>query len=157
MSLCIGPMTMIGSAVTVLLGTQTPDNVKTYIGVTIEPYDTEQIDLNDPLGSFGIEYDMHKHLRLFAEHLSSPMQCDDHPGINHAGVKFLAPLSPDLTVYSGISVNNSKFDSKDNFEGPLGSIGIEYGKDLKLFAEYLSSIKEFEGGRTSLGLKYFFN
>jgi hypothetical protein len=157
MSLCIGPMTMIGSAVTVLLGTQTPDNVKTYIGVTIEPYDTEQIDLNDPLGSFGIEYDMHKHLRLFAEHLSSPMQCDDHPGINHAGVKFLAPLSQDLTVYSGISVNNSKFDSKDNFEGPLGSIGIEYGKDLKLFAEYLSSIKEFEGGRTSLGLKYFFH
>ena len=157
MSLCIGPMTMIGSAVTVLLGTQTPDNVKTYIGVTIEPYDTEQIDLNDPLGSFGIEYDMHKHLRLFAEHLSSPMQCDDHPGINHAGVKFLAPLSPDLTVYSGISVNNSKFDSKDNFEGPLGSIGIEYGNDLKLFAEYLSSIKEVEGGRTSLGLKYFFH
>jgi hypothetical protein len=85
------------------------------------------------------------------------MQCDDHPGINHAGVKFLAPLSPDLTVYSGISVNNSKFDSKDNFEGPLGSIGIEYGNDLKLFAEYLSSIKEFEGGRTSLGLKYFFH
>ncbi len=156
MSLCVGPMSMIGSAVTVLLGTQTPDNVKTYIGVTLEPYDTEQIDLNDPLGSFGIEYDMHKHLRLFAEHLSSPMQCDDHPGINHAGVKFLAPLSPDLTVYSGISVNNSKFDSKDNFEGPLGSIGIEYGNDLKLFAEYLSSIKEFEGGRTSLGFKVFF-
>ena len=147
---------MVGSAVTVLLGTQTPDNVKTYIGVTLEPYDTEQIDLNDLLGSFGIEYDMYKHLRLFAEHLSSPMQCDDHPGINHAGVKFLAPLSPDLTVYSGISVNNSKFDSKDNFEGPLGSIGIEYGNDLKLFAEYLSSIKEFEGGRTSLGFKVFF-
>ena len=156
MSFCIGPMSVVGSAVTVLLGTQTPDNVKTYIGVTIEPYDTEQIDLNDPLGSFGIEYDMHKHLRLFAEHLSSPMQCDDHPGINHAGVKFLAPLSPDLTVYSGISLNNSKFDSKDNFEGPLGSIGIEYGNDLKLFAEYLSSIKEFEGGRTSLGFKVFF-
>ena len=157
MSLCIGPMTVIGSAVTVLLGTQTPDNVKTYIGVNIEPYDTEQFDLHEPSGSFGIEYDMYKHIRLFAEHLSSPMQCDDHPGINHAGVKFLAPLSQDLTVYSGISVNNSKFDSKDNFEGPLGSIGIEYGKDLKLFAEYLSSIKEFEGGRTSLGLKYFFH
>ena len=156
MSLCIGPMSVIGSALTVLLGTQTPDNVKTYIGVNIEPYDTEQFDLNEPSGSFGIEYDMHKHLRLFAEHLSSPMQCDDHPGINHAGVKFLAPLSPDLTVYSGISVNNSKFDSKDNFEGPLGSIGIEYGNDLKLFAEYLSSIKEFEGGRTSLGFKVFF-
>jgi hypothetical protein len=156
MSLCVGPMTVIGSAVTVLLGTQTPDNVKTYIGVTLEPYDTEQIDLNDLLGSFGIEYDVYEHLRLFAEHLSSPMQCDDHPGINHAGVKFLAPLSPDLTVYSGISVNNSKFDSKDNFEGPLGSIGIEYGNDLKLFAEYLSSIKEFEGGRTSLGFKVFF-
>ena len=156
MGLCIGPMTVIGSAVTVLLGTQTPDNVKTYIGVNIEPYDTEQFNLSEPSGSFGIEYDMYKHLRLFAEHLSSPMQCDDHPGINHAGVKFLAPLSQDLTVYSGISANNSKFDSRDNFEGPLGSIGIEYGNDLKLFAEYLSSIKEFEGGRTSLGFKVFF-
>ena len=156
MSLCIGPMTVIGSAVTVLLGTQTPDNVKTYIGVNIEPYDTEQFNLSEPSGSFGIEYDMYKHLRLFAEHLSSPMQCDDHPGVNHAGVKFLAPLSPDLTVYSGISLNNSKFDSNDNFDGPLGSIGIEYGNDLKLFAEYLSSIKEFEGGRTSLGFKVFF-
>ena len=156
MSLCIGPMTAIGSALTVLLGTQTPDNVKTYIGVNIEPYDTEQFDLNEPSGSFGIEYDMYKHIRLFAEHLSSPMRCDDHPGVNHAGVKFLAPLSPDLTVYSGISLNNSKFDSNDNFDGPLGSIGIEYGNDLKLFAEYLGSIKEFEGGRTSLGFKVFF-
>jgi hypothetical protein len=53
-------------------------------------------------------------------------------------------------------LNNSKFDSNDNFDGPLGSIGIEYGNDLKLFAEYLGSIKEFEGGRTSLGLKVFF-
>ena len=157
MSLCIGPSTIVGTLTTAILGVMSPDEVKTYVGVTIEPYDTEQIDLNDPLGSFGIEYDMYKHIRLFAEHLSSPMQCDDHPGINHAGVKFLAPLSPDLTVYSGISLNNSKFDNKDNFEGPLGSIGIEYGNDLKLFAEYLSSIKEFEGGRTSLGLKYFFN
>ena len=157
MSLCIGPSTIVGTLTTAILGVMSPDNVKTYIGVTIEPYDTEQFDLHEPSGSFGIEYDMYKHIRLFAEHLSSPMQCDDHPGINHAGVKFLAPLSSDLTVYSGISVNNSKFDSKDNFEGPLGSIGIEYGKDLKLFAEYLSSIKEFEGGRTSLGLKYFFN
>ena len=156
MSLCVGPMTVIGSAVTVLLGTQTPDNVKTYIGVTLEPYDSHQLDLNEPIGSFGVEWDVYKNIRLFAEHLSSPMTCDDHPGINHAGVKFLAPLSPDLTVYSGISVNNSKFDSKDNFEGPLGSIGIEYGNDLKLFAEYLSSIKEFEGGRTSLGFKVFF-
>ena len=157
MILCIGPSTIVGTLTTAILGVMSPDEVKTYLGVTLEPYDSEQINLSEPVGSFGIEYDMYKHIRLFAEHLSSPMQCDDHPGINHAGVKFLAPLSPDLTVYSGISVNNSKFDSKDNFEGPLGSIGIEYGNDLKLFAEYLSSIKEFEGGRTSLGLKYFFH
>jgi hypothetical protein len=156
MSLCIGPSTIVGTLTTAILGVMSPDSVKTYVGVNIEPYDTEQFDLNEPSGSFGIEYDMYTHIRLFAEHLSSPMQCDDHPGINHAGVKFLAPLSQDLTVYSGISVNNSKFDSRDNFEGPLGSIGIEYGNDLKLFAEYLSSIKEFEGGRTSLGLKVFF-
>ena len=157
MSLCIGPSTIVGTLTTAILGVMSPDEVKTYVQVNLEPYNSHQIRLKEPVGSFGIEYDMYKNLRLFAEHLSSPMQCDDHPGINHAGVKFLAPLSQDLTVYSGISVNNSKFDSKDNFEGPLGSIGIEYGNDLKLFAEYLSSIKEFEGGRTSLGLKYFFH
>ena len=156
MSLCLGSSTIVGTLTTAILGVMSPDEVKTYVGVNIEPYDSEQINLSEPIGSFGIEYDVHKHVRLFAEHLSSPMQCDDHPGINHAGVKFLAPLSPDLTVYSGISLNNSEFDSNDNFDGPLGSIGIEYGNDLKLFAEYLSSIKEFESGRASLGLKVFF-
>ena len=83
------------------------------------------------------------------------MQCNDHPGINHAGVKFLAPVG-DVTFYSGISVNNSDFDSKDRFDGPLASVGIEYGNSIKLFAEYLASVKEFENGRTSFGFKVFF-
>ena len=156
MSVCLGLASITGAIVTATVGTESPDSLKTYIGLTYSPMEQTQFKLKEPIGSFGIEYDVHENLRLFVEHLSSPMQCDDHPGINHAGVKFLAPLSPDLTVYSGISLNNSKFDSKDNFEGPLGSIGIEYGNDLKLFADYLSSIKEFEGGRTSLGFKVFF-
>ena len=156
MSLCLGPSTIIGTITTAILGVMSPDEVKTYVGVTLEPYDSHQLDFNEPIGSFGVEWDVHKNVRLFVEHFSTPVRCDDHPGINHAGVKFLAPLSPDLTIYSGISLNNSEFDSNDNFDGPLGSIGIEYGNDLKLFAEYLSSIKEFEGGRTSLGLKVFF-
>ena len=55
------------------------------------------------MGSFGLEYDIHTNVRLFAEHLSSPMQCNDHPGVNHAGVKLLAPIN-DFTLYSGITL-----------------------------------------------------
>ena len=112
------------------------------------------------MGSFGIEYDIHKNVRLFAEHLSSPIQCDDHPGVNHAGVKFIIP-SDNLTFYSGLSINDSYFDSNDKFDGPLGSIGAEIGipnKDssLTLYTEYLTSIKDIENGRAAVGFKVFF-
>ena len=70
MMLCIGPSTIVGTLTTAILGVMSPDSVKTYVGVNIEPYDTEQFDLNEPSGSFGIEYDMYTHIRLFAEHLS---------------------------------------------------------------------------------------
>ena len=54
MILCIGPSTIVGTLTTAILGVMSPDSVKTYVGVNIEPYDTEQFDLNEPSGSFGI-------------------------------------------------------------------------------------------------------
>ena len=102
------------------------NTVKTYIGLNVEPYDTEQLNFKEPLGSFGIEMDIYNNFRLFAEHLSSPAQCNDHPGVNHAGVKFIIP-GDNLTFYSGISINDSGLDSNDKFDGPLGSIGAEIG------------------------------
>jgi len=155
--ICIGEYTAVATVLTALAGSMTPESVRTYVSVNADPWDNnDQIDLEEPSGGFGIEFDIHKHLRLFAEHISSPMQCNDFPGVNHAGVKLLAPITNDLTVYSGISVNNSSFDSNDNFDGPLGSVGVEYGDDFKIYAEHLAAVKKFEDGRTSFGFKVFF-
>ena len=155
--ICIGEYTAVATVLTALAGSMTPESVRTYVSINADPWDNnDQIDLEEPMGGFGIEFDIHKHLRLFAEHLSSPMQCNDFPGVNHAGAKLLAPITNDLTVYSGISINNSSFDSNDNFDGPLGSVGVEYGKSLKFFAEHLANVREFAKGRTSLGFKVFF-
>jgi hypothetical protein len=154
--ICIGEYTVAASLATAVAGWMTPESVKTYIAINADPWDNnDQIDFEEPMGSFGIEWDIHKHARLFAEHLSSPRQCNDHPGINHAGIKFLAPVGG-ATLYSGISVNNSNTDSNDRFTGPLVSIGVEYGNDIKIYAEHLASVKEFEDGRTSFGFKVFF-
>ena len=156
MSICIGMNSVVAALATAVVGEVTPESVRTYISLNADPLDNnELINFEEPMGSFGVEYDVHKNFRLFAEHLSSPMQCNDHPGINHAGVKLLAPID-DLTVYSGISINNSDFDSNDRFDGPLVSIGAEYGNNFKLYTEYLSTIENFDDGRFSAGLKVLF-
>jgi hypothetical protein len=154
--ICLGQYTVAASVATAVAGWMTPESVRTYVSINADPWDNnKQIDFEEPMGSLGIEYDIHKHARLFAEHISSPMQCNDHPGINHAGIKFLAPVGG-ATFYSGISVNNSYTDSNDRFTGPLASLGVEYGNDIKIYAEHLASVKEFEDGRTSFGFKVFF-
>ena len=156
MSICIGMNTVFAALATVVVGEVTPESVGTYISFSADPWDNNaQIDFEEPMGSFGIEYDIHTNIRLFAEHISSPVQCDDHPGVNHAGLKFIAPIN-DFAVYSGISINNSDFDSNDRFDGPLVSLGAEVGQDFKLYAEYLTSINEIENGRASMGFKVFF-
>ena len=156
MSICIGMNSIVAALATVVVGEASPESIKTYITLNADPWDNNaQINFEEPMGSFGVEYDIHTNVRLFAEHLSSPMQCDDYPGVNHAGVKLLAPID-DLTFYSGISVNNSGFDSNDRFDGPLVSLGLEYGDDFKLYAEHLASLEKIEDGRTSFGFKVFF-
>jgi len=156
MSICLGNYSVAATAVTAVAGWITPESVRTYVSINADPWDNnDQLKFEEPMGSFGIEYDIHKHVRLFAEHLSSPMQCNDHPGVNHAGVKFLAPAGA-ATLYSGISINNSDFDSNDRFDGPLASLGVEYGDDFKVYAEHITSIRNIKGGRTSFGFKVFF-
>ena len=154
--ICLGEYTVAGTIATAAVGWLTPESVRTYVSINADPWDNNaQFNFEEPMGSLGIEYDVHKHARLFAEHISSPMQCNDHPGINHAGIKFLAPVG-DVTFYSGISVNNSDTDSNDGFTGPLASLGVEYGNDLKIYAEHLASVKKIEDGRTSFGFKVIF-
>ena len=154
--ICLGEYTAASVALTAISGWVSPESVRTYISINADPWDNnKQFNFKEPMGSFGIEYDIHKHVRLFAEHLSSPMQCNDHPGINHAGVKFVAPIN-DAALYSGVSINNSDFDSNDRFEGPLVSLGFEYGNDYKFYVEHLASVKKIEEGRTSIGFKVFF-
>ena len=156
MSICIGMNSIVAALATVVVGEASPESIKTYITLNADPWDNNaQINFEEPMGSFGIEYDIHTNVRLFAEHLSSPVDCSDHPGVNHAGVKLLAPIN-DLTLYSGISVNNSDFDSNDRFDGPLVSLGVEYGDDFKLYAEHLASVEKIEDGRTSFGFKVLF-
>ena len=156
MSICLGEYTAAATIATAVAGWITPESVRTYVSINADPWDNnDQLNFKEPMGSFGIEYDVHKHVRLFAEHLSSPMQCNDHPGVNHAGVKFIAPVGG-ATLYSGISINNSDFDSNDRFNGPLVSLGAEYGDDFKLYAEHLASVERIEDGRTSFGFKVFF-
>ena len=156
MSICIGMNSIVAALATVVVGEVTPESVRTYISLNADPWDNNaQINFEEPMGSFGIEYDIHKNVRLFAEHLSSPIQCDDHPGVNHAGIKLLAPIGS-TTVYSGISINNSDFDSNDRFKGPLVSIGAEYGNELKFYTEYLSTVENFDNGRFSAGLRVLF-
>lgn len=156
MSVCLGMNSIVAALATIAIGEATPDSVRSYIAINADPWDNNaQIDFKEPMGTFGLEYDLDKNVRVFAEHLSSPMQCDDHPGINHAGIKFLAPVDA-VTVYSGISINNSVFDSNDRFDGPLVSLGAEYGKDVKVYAEYLAAMEQFEEGRISFGIKVMF-
>ena len=155
MSVCIGLASITGAIVTATVGTVSADSLKTYIGFNYSPMEQTQFELEEPMGSFGIAYDVHKHVRLFAEHISTPMDCNDNPGINHAGVKLLAPIN-DFTLYSGISINHSGFDRRDKFNRPLGSIGIEYGSDVKVFVEYLTALENIDEGRAAIGVKVFF-
>ena len=144
MDFCIGPATILGTISTVALGVATPEKIETYVGINYSPWDNEQITLKEPIGSFGVQYDINKSIRLFAEHISSPRQCNDNPGINHA------------TLYSGLSLNSPSFDSSNDFDGPLVSFGVEHGGNVKVFAEYLTSTGNFEGGRVGAGIKLVF-
>jgi len=153
-----GIWSAVGTIVTVVGGLITPAQIESYISLNVDPYDQNQtFDFKEQMGMFGIQTDLGDHIRLFAEHQSSPRQGNDHPGLNHAGVKFLAHVSSETTLYSGISVNSSIDTNKVDIDAPLISVGLEDGdEDLKIFVEYLADISKIEKGRLSIGLKLYF-
>ena len=154
----IGIWSVTGTIVTILTGLITPSQIETYVSLNVDPWDrNETIDFKEPMGMFGIQTDIHKHVRLFAEHQSSPRQVDDHPGMNHAGVKLLLPIFSETTLYSGLSINSFIDSDKANIRSPLLSFGIEDGDDdFKVFMEYLADTSKIDEGRFSIGLKLFF-
>ena len=153
-----GLWSIVGTIATVVGGFVTPTNIESYVSLNVDPWDSnETFDFREQMGSFGIQTDFGDHVRLFAEHQSSPRQGNDHPGLNHAGVKFLAPVAPETTLYSGLSFNSSIDSNKVHVDAPLISVGLEDGdEDLKIFVEYLADISKIERGRLSIGLKMYF-
>lgn len=153
-----GLWSIVGTIATVVGGLITPAQIESYVSLNVDPWDSnETFDFREQMGSFGIQTDFGDHVRLFAEHQSSPRQGNDHPGLNHAGVKFLAPVAPETTLYSGLSLNSSIDSNKVHVDAPLISVGLEDGdEDLKIFVEYLADISKIEKGRLSIGLKLYF-
>ena len=157
MSFCIGAQTVMGTLATIGVGVATPDKVRTYIGVYVTPVESTEVSLEQPSGTFGIEYDVINHIRLFAEHHSSPMSCQDDPGLNMAGVKFFIPLSSDAKLYTGLAVHDEAFDSNNELRNPIIISGIEVGTEgVKLYTEYMTDTYNFDGGRVQSGIKFFF-
>ena len=71
MSLCIGLTTILGT-ITTESSEVTPDDIKTYVSLNNDPCDNNtQLNFMEPMGSFGIVYDLNPNIRLFGEHLSS--------------------------------------------------------------------------------------
>ena len=153
-----GIWSAVGTIITVVGGLITPAQIESYISLNVDPYDqNETFDFKEQMGMFGIQTDLGDHIRLFAEHQSSPRQGNDHPGLNHAGVKFLAPISPDTTLYSGLSLNSHIDANQVHVDSPLVSLGIEDGdEDFKIFVEYLADTSKIEKGRLGIGFKLFF-
>ena len=121
-----GVMSAIGLLTTIGTGWLTPNNIETYVSIHGSPYEQDFIAFKEPIGSYGIQTDIHENVRLFFEHQSSPRMSGDHPGLNHAGVKFLAPVSHSTTAYLGISAN-TYWDTDKVEKGVLTSAGLELG------------------------------
>ena len=171
MEIGITPSVIIITLVTPLIGILTP--LQSYIGFTGNPNPAnpmwkgseneritkKQTNLQEPIGVFGVQYDVHKNVRLFAEHQSSVPEKNDGLGLNHAGVKFLLPVDKQSTLYAGVSVHHQGWDSKrTNLNNPIVILGGESGgSNVKVFGEYITAADDFENGRFGIGIKYLFN
>jgi len=171
MEIGITPSVIVITLVTPLIGILTP--LQSYIGFTGNPNPAnpmwkgsenqrttkKQTNLQEPIGVFGVQYDVHKNVRLFAEHQSSVPEKNDGLGLNHAGVKFLLPVDKQSTLYAGVSVHHQGWDSKrTNLNNPIVILGGESGgSNVKVFGEYITAADDFENGRFGIGIKYLFN
>lgn len=171
MEIGITPAAIILTIITPLIGITTP--LQSYIGISANPNpgnpmweksenpkkSKKQINLKEPIGIFGVQYDVHKNVRLFVEHQSSVPEKEDGLGFNHAGVKFLLPVEKNTKLYAGLSVHHPGWDSdRTKMNNPIVTVGGETGgRDVKVFGEYLSAADDFDGGRFYMGIKYIFN
>ena len=147
----IGIQTILGVLTTVGVGVTTPADC--YVGLGAhDPGST--FDIDNPAGTLGCQADFNS-IRVFAEHISSPANGNDFPGINHAGAKFLLPLTSEVTTYAGASV---AIPSKQLNGSPvLSMIGIEAGPDtVKFYSEYIISIDKPADGMLTGGIKFIF-
>ena len=144
----IGIETVAGILVTVVGGEFTP--LSCYVGVHGATGDG--IQLEQPAGTLGCEYDIER-LRVFFEHHSSPMDGNDSPGFNHAGIKYLIPIDR-FTGYVGASYEFS--GSHTTLENPLFVVGIESPGDVRFYAEHINSVVDPGEGSTSVGVKFVF-
>ena len=170
MEIGITPAAIVITLITPLIGILTP--LQSYIGFTGSPNSADpmwkgsenrkttkkQINLQEPIGVFGVQYDVHKNIRLFAEHQSSVPEKDDALGFNHAGVKFLLPVDKSSNLYAGVSVHHPEWDSKKTkMNNPIVILGGETGgRDVKIFGEYITAADDFSNGRFGMGIKYVF-
>ena len=147
----VGIQTILGVLSTVGIGVITPADC--YVGLGAhDPGST--FDIDNPAGTLGCQADFNS-VRVFAEHISSPANGSDNPGINHAGAKFLLPLTSEVTTYAGASV---AIPSKQLNGSPvLSMVGIEAGSDaVKFYSEYIISVDKPAEGMLSSGIKFIF-
>ena len=171
MEIGITPAAIAITLITPFIGILTP--LQSYIGFTGSPNPAnpmwsgsenrkttkKQINLQEPIGVFGVQYDLNKNMRLFVEHQSSVPEKDDGLGFNHAGIKLLLPIEKHSNVYAGLSVHHPGLDKdRTNMNNPIVILGGETGgRDVKLFGEYITAADDFSGGRFGMGIKYVFN
>lgn len=144
----IGVYTIGGVLVTIITGEVTP--LTCYVG--LGPSSGEGTELVNPIGTLGCQYDMDQ-LRVFLEHQSSPSVGNDHPGFNHAGVKYLVPIDA-FTPYVGVSLAADDFNNMGNV---LGITGVEVGgEDIKFYTEHIFSFDNPNRGHSVAGIKFLF-
>jgi len=144
----IGIETIAGILVTIAGGEYTP--LSCYVG--LHGSTGSSIELEQPSGSLGCEYDIER-LRIFFEHQSSPVAGDDNPGFNHAGIKYLIPTNP-ITFYVGGSYEFS--GTHTTLDNPLVIAGAETQGDVRFYVEHINSMFNPDGGETLMGVKYVF-
>jgi hypothetical protein len=144
----IGIQTIAALAATIGVGELTP--LDCYVGLGAST--GSAVELEQPMGALGCEYDF-GNVRLFVEHLSSPADGGDYPGMNHAGVKVLFPVQP-ITAYAGLSY---EFGSHlVHMDSPLFIVGAETNGDIRLYVEHINSVTNPNEGITHGGIKFFF-
>ena len=171
MEIGITPAAIAITLITPLIGITTP--LQSYVGFSMNPNfnnpmwnasentktTKKQINLKEPIGVFGVQYDVNKNVRLFVEHQSSVPEKNDGLGFNHAGVKFLLPVDKTSNLYAGLSMHHPDLDAtRTKMNNPIVILGGESGgKNVKVFGEYITAADDFANGRFGMGIKYIFN